>query len=174
MIYTENEILSYLKGSLLMAFLFLCTFSFSQNDSPISGRKLVKPDPDGTFFLTAETGEGMGPGIKYMPEWRAYGWFTAEDWIEWKVNVIYGGEYEVYMEWSVSDEEAGKEFLLELKGDSLSGMVNKSGSWETYKIQSIGTVRLEEGIQDVVFRPKKRFPGEALLDLRFLRFLPVR
>src|SRR5690242_5900258 len=83
--------------------------------------------------LTAENGKPLGPDIKYMPEWKAFGWFTAKDSVEWEADVPAAGEYSVQMEWSVSDEDAGKEFILIAEKDQLTGIVDKSGSWETYK-----------------------------------------
>src|SRR5690554_4615527 len=35
--------------------------------------------PDGQYKLTAEKGQGIGPNIKYMPEWKAFGWFMGKD-----------------------------------------------------------------------------------------------
>ena len=43
-----------------------------------------------------------------MPEWKAFGWFTAADKVEWDIETARKGKYEVYLDWSVSDEEAGK------------------------------------------------------------------
>jgi len=65
--------------------------------------------------LNAENGEPVGPKIKYMPEWRAFGWFTSNDYIEWKTKIPKKGDYNVYLEWSVSDSDAGQEYCLVLK-----------------------------------------------------------
>ena len=57
--------------------------------------ELVTAQADGSLLLTAENGKPIGPEIKYMPEWRAFGWFTAADRVEWDVAVIQAGDYEV-------------------------------------------------------------------------------
>jgi peptidoglycan-N-acetylglucosamine deacetylase len=119
--------------------------------------------------LTAETGKPLGPEIKYMPEWKAFGWFTAKDSVEWQVDVPEAGEYSVQMEWSVSDEDAGKEFILIAANDQLKGIVDKSGSWETYKTKDIGTINLEKGKQKFIFRSNTKFDEGAILDLRALK-----
>lgn len=127
-------------------------------------------DQSGTLLLTAENGKALGPAIKYMPEWKAFGWFTSKDSIEWEVDVKDAGEYKAELEWSVSDEEAGKEFILSAGGKELTGKVDKSGSWETYKKKDIGTVELPAGRQKIVFKSKTNFPdSSALMDLRQIK-----
>ena len=137
--------------------------------------RLVTAEPDGAYLLTAEKGKAVGPEIKYMPEWRAFGWFTSEDRIEWETEVAKEGDYDVYMEWSVSDEESGKEFMIEAGTQKLTGVVNKSGSWETYKNEKMGSMKLKAGKTTVVLRSKSKFKkGGALMDLRNLKFAFVK
>jgi len=140
----------------------------------VNNPQVVTAQADGFLLLTAENGKAIGPEIKYMPEWRAFGWFTAADRVEWDVDVIQAGEYEVHLEWSVSDEEAGKEFFLEAKDDQLTGVVGKSGSWETFKNENVGTIKLSGGNQRIVFRSKTKFDKGALLDLRQIKLVPVK
>src|SRR5690606_3075437 len=102
------------------------------------------------LVLDARRGIAVGPEIKYMPEWKAFGWFHAKDRAEWDVDVTQAGNYEVTLEWSVSDKEAGKGFILETGQHQLKGVVGKSGSWETFKKGVIGHIRLEKGYQRVV------------------------
>src|SRR5690606_28799689 len=119
-------------------------------------------------------GHGIGPDIEYMPEWKAFGWFRSDDKVEWQVDITQIGEYEVWLEWSVSDEEAGKPFVLEVEGDSLTGNVQRSGSWESFKKEIIGTIQLESGKQKVVFRSASTFGNDhALLDLRAIVLKPI-
>lgn len=120
------------------------------------------------LLLDAQRGIGIGPEIQYMPEWKAFGWFHAKDRVEWDVEVVVAGNYNVILEWSVSDEEAGKEFVLEIGGQQLKGVVGKSGSWETFKRAVIGDIRISKGRQRVIFRPvaSEFEKGTALLDLR--------
>ncbi len=136
--------------------------------------KLVTAQADGSLLLTAENGKPIGPDIKYMPEWRAFGWFTAADRIEWDVDVNKAGEYQVHLEWSVSDEEAGKEFLLEAKDQQLTGVVGRSGSWETFRNENVGEIKLSNGRQDIIFKSKTKFDKGALLDLRQIKLVVVK
>ena len=136
--------------------------------------ELVTAQSDNSLLLTAENGKPIGPSIKYMPEWRAFGWFTTADSVEWEVDVRHPGEYEVQLNWSVSDEEAGKEFLLEAKDKQLTGVVGKTGSWETFKKENVGKIILSEGYQKVVFRSKTKVEKGALLDLRQIKLVAVK
>lgn len=121
------------------------------------------------LHLTAENGKPLGPEIKYMPEWKAFGWFTAKDSVEWEIDVPAAGDYQVQMEWSVSDEDAGKEFILIADKDQLTGVVDKSGSWETYKTKDVGDIHLDQGKQKIIFRSNTKFDKGAILDLRELK-----
>lgn len=129
---------------------------------------------DGVISLSARLGTGIGPSIKYMPEWRAFGWFRSDDRVEWEVTVDNGGLHDVELEWSVSDEDAGKPYILEVQGSELKGEVERTGSWETYNRERIGQIILKAGVQKVVFRPGSTFnANQALLDLRAVRFSPI-
>ena len=134
---------------------------------------LVVPEKDGTLRLLAEKGRGIGPKIKYMPEWKAYGWFTAEDQVEWEVQVKKGG-YDVYLEWSVSDQEAGKPFVFKAGDQLLTGTVGPSGSWEDFKTVKIGHLKLRSGRQKMVFKPNSKFETGAILDLREIKLVPAK
>ena len=140
----------------------------------INKPELVTAQADGSLLLTAENGKPIGPEIKYMPEWKAFGWFTAADRVEWDVYVIQAGEYEVHLEWSVSNEEAGKEFLLEAKDSRLTGVVGQSGSWETYKNEKVGKIKLSADNQKIVFKSNTKFDKGALLDLRQIKLVAVK
>lgn len=146
----------------------------SETTTTEEGPAIVIPSNDGALALTAENGVAIGTEIKYMPEWKAFGWFRSEDRVEWTVDVQKAGEYKATMEWSVSDEEAGKEFLLEAGKEKIVGTVEKSGSWEAFTSAEIGSIRLAEGRQKIIFRSNQEFDAEgALLDLRHVILQPV-
>src|SRR5690606_13462823 len=134
----------------------------------------VRSLPEGQLKLTAEKGQGIGPKIKYMPEWKAFGWFTASDRVEWEVEIAKAGKYDVFLEWSVSDESAGNPFVFETQGQPLKGKVGKTGSWETFKSEKIGQVDLTTGLQKMVFKGSSNDRKSGLLDLREIRLVPVK
>lgn len=133
----------------------------------------VSPLSNGNVVLHAITAKATGTEIAYMPEWQAFGWFRADGVVEWKARIKKGGRYQVFLEWSVSDEEAGKEFLFESKRGTIKGVVEKSGSWETYKKTLIGELSLSKGRQTFRFKPAIDFGSGALLDLRSIELVPI-
>lgn len=157
----KETVMGYLQGEMKST----PTFQLDALSKP----KPVQPESDGTLRLTARNGRAFGPNIKYMPEWRAYGWFTASDRVEWEVEVEVAGEYNAQLVWSVSDEESGKEFLLEAGKQKLTGTIEPSGSWETFKSKNVGSIKLKAGRQKISFRSNKHFDKGALLDFRELK-----
>jgi len=135
--------------------------------------KTVVADAAGSLVLTAENGTATGPEIKYMPEWKAFGWFGGKDQVRWEAEVASSGLYEVWIEWSVAPEEAGKEFILEAKDHSVTGKVKSSGSWETYINEKVGQIELNKGGQSIIFRPNVPFEKGAILDLREIKLVPL-
>lgn len=147
----------------------------SDNVTPATHPKgeVVRPDMDGVLRLRAENGRASGPEIKYMAEWKAFGWFTAADRVKWDVEIKKSGRYDVHLKWSVSDEEAGKPFVFKAGSQQLKGIVGRTGSWETFKTEKIGHIQLSAGHQEMVFKPDSNFKKGALLDLRGLMLVPV-
>lgn len=137
--------------------------------------EVVKTQQDDRLFLSAQQGIGIGPKIKYMPEWNAFGWFTEADYVQWEADIAKAGTYDVYMEWSVSDNSAGNPYVLEANGkDVLKGVVETTGSWEDFSNKKIGTVELEAGKQFISFKPDPSLEKAGMLDLRSLEFVPVK
>lgn len=160
--------------SLFTIFFLLISFQSTSGNTFIQDDLLVRPESNGSLRLSAETGKAIGPEIEYMPEWKAFGWFTSKDRIEWNVLVKESGEYDVILEWSVSDAEAGKPFVLMAGENELKNKVAKTGSWETYKRTKIGRIHLSVGKQLMVFKPDSEFTEGALLDLREVKLVPLK
>lgn len=100
--------------------------------------------------------------------------YTAADRVEWKVEVKEAGQYDVFLDWSVSDDTAGNPFVFEGGGASIEGVVGKTGSWETFKEEKIGRIILKPGLTKMVFRGSSPDPKSGLLDLREIRLVPVK
>lgn len=141
---------------------------------PSANRPAVVQGNGDTTRLRADIARSVGPEIKYMPEWRAFGWFTESDRVEWDLTTDRKATYDVFLEWSVSDEEAGKPFLLEVSGNRIKGEAGKTGSWITFRKERIGRLRLPAGSHKVIFRPDPKSPKGALMDLRELTLVRIR
>jgi len=55
----------------------------------------------------------------------------------------------------------------------LKGTVGKTGSWEDFKTEKIGTVTLEKGRQQILFKPDPSLQKAGMLDLRSLELEPA-
>ena len=160
-----------MKNGLLLILLNFFFLGIVANATPQPS--LVRVEKNGTLRLSAEKGKAIGPEIKYMPEWRAYGWFTAADRVEWQVQVPETGIYQVSIEYSVDNLEAGKQFILFSSSANLKGIVARSGSWETYKVVKVGVIKLNKGVQKITFKSQTKFAKGAILDLREIRLSQV-
>ncbi|MBX3239604.1 MAG: neutral/alkaline non-lysosomal ceramidase N-terminal domain-containing protein [Chitinophagaceae bacterium] len=162
----KNAVLSYLQGDLKA--------KLSADRTPFNRPSLVEPDETNVLVLSAEKGKAIGPDIKYMPEWKAFGWFQHKDKVEWEINIKEGKEYIVLMEWSVADDHAGQPFILESNTGRITGNVGKSGSWETFTSAVIGALKIKAGRQKITFKPgKESDTKKALLDLRKIILVPL-
>lgn len=148
-------------------------FGYSnQQSTPKKGFQANRPtridkNIKGAYHLTAAKGKAIGPDIKFMPEYQAFGWFTSKDRVEWEVDAKKTGDYQVDIIYSVDNAEAGKEFILTSPTSQLVGKVLPSGNWETYKTLKAGKIHLNQGVQKIVFKSKTQFrAGGAILDLR--------
>ena len=133
----------------------------------------VKAAADGSLSLHAAAGVGIGPSIRYLTDAGAFGWFTDKDRIEWPLEVAQGGPYDVWLEWSVADDHAGNPYVLEIGDQQVSGTVEKTGSWQTYKKVKIGQLKLQAGSLQAVLKARGTFDN-ALLSLREIKLVPVR
>lgn len=134
----------------------------------------LKGEEGKAIELHAEMARAVGPAIKYMPEWRAFGWFTEMDRVEWDVELKKGATYEVYLDWSVSDDEAGKPYVFEAGNQQISGIIGKTGSWFTYRYEKLGSIKLSAGKNKLIFKAGEHSPKGALLDLRSMKLVPVK
>ena len=137
-------------------------------------QELVRMGNEPTLHLTAADAEAVGPNIKYMPEWKAFGWFSTEARAEWNVEVAKAGKYDIYLEWAVSDKEAGKSVVFEAGNKKVKAKIGKTGSWFTYETQKIGTIQLSSGVQKMIFRSNSTSEKGSMLDLREVKLVLSR
>ncbi|MEO5647064.1 MAG: neutral/alkaline non-lysosomal ceramidase N-terminal domain-containing protein [Chitinophagaceae bacterium] len=137
-------------------------------------QELIAGEDNGVLHLDAAKAKAIGPNIKYMSEWKAFGWFTTADQAEWIVNVEKGGRYEVYLRYSVSDDDAGKSFVLGSGRGKIKGKIGQTGSWFTYITKKIGGINLSAGTQKMVFKSNSSSETGAILDLAAITLVPVK
>jgi hypothetical protein len=131
----------------------------------------VQPEKNNALVLQAKHCTITGKGLAYMPEWDALGFWRATDHVEWEVEVAKAGTYDVSMEWSVDDKNAGNPFVIEAGANRLEGKVPSTGRWNVYRVTKVGQIQLDAGVQKIALKPNGEFKT-ALMDLRELRLTP--
>lgn len=126
----------------------------------------VRENASGELNLRAELGKGVGPTIEYMPDWKAYGWWTAKDSVVWNLELDEPGVFRAVAEWSISDEEAGKAMEFHFSEQVVKKTIPSSGSWETFRFLELGEVELPAGRHRVVVRPSHPDEKGHFMDLR--------
>jgi hypothetical protein len=144
---------------------------FKRERPETNHQEVIQQSADGTYHLSSWLAGTIGDHVKYMPEWKAFGWFNTQDKAIWKVNIEKAGRYDVYIEYSVSDGEAGKHFELVAGKKKLKGKVEQTGSWFTYKTKNIGTLRLPAGIQKIVLKSNSGTENGSMFDVREVRIV---
>jgi hypothetical protein len=138
--------------------------------APTTPKKL-EAAKGGLLVLPTRHAKLTGPSLAYMPEWDALGFWRASDHAAWDVEVARAGTYDVYMEWSVDEKNAGNPFVIEAGGKRLEGKVESTKRWDIFRREKIGSIELEAGGQTVVLKPNGEFKT-ALMDLREVRLVP--
>jgi hypothetical protein len=78
------------------------------------------------------------------------------------------------MEWSCDDGSAGNRWQIDVDGARLSGAVESSGGWETYRKEQAGTAKLPKGLSQITIRAAGPIrTGSYLFDLRGLTLHPA-
>lgn len=148
--------------------------AFKEKRASANQLEMIHIDHAGEYHLTAAKAQAIGPNMKYMPEWNAFGWFNNDDRAEWDVQVDKKGKYDVYMEWSVDDAQSGKGFLFEAGSKSIKGKFQKTGSSYTFRKEKIGTTTLPAGQHKMVLKGNSASEKGAMMDLRQIVLVPAK
>ena len=146
--------------------------TFKDSRPETNRQQPVSPNADGSYSLSSWLAATQGDHVKYMPEWKAFGWFDTQDQVSWEVSLEQTGKYDVYLVYSVSDDAAGKHFVLEAGKKKLKGIVDPTGSWFTYKTKKIGTLRLKKGALRFILKSGATGEQNSMFDLRAVKLVP--
>ncbi len=156
--------------------------AFIRSNTPLPKRKafegnrpeVVRPDDNGMLLLTAGNCEIYGPKLVYEKQYGNLGyWSSPDDHAVWTVEVPRAGRYDVRLDHACHPSTAGNTFELRAGKEAVSGKVASTGSWDTYRGVTVGTIRLEPGRQPLVMRSVGPIRG-ALIDLRSIRLTPAQ
>jgi putative membrane-bound dehydrogenase-like protein len=134
--------------------------------------ELVRPSPDGSIRLEAETAAIYGETLVYEPPTRNLGyWHSTNDRAVWTFEVGRAGAYTLSMEWACAEDSAGQTLLIRLGGQEIPTVIGGTGTWADYRSIFVEEVRLPAGRHKLEVRAASP-PTTALLDLRALLLTP--
>ncbi len=128
---------------------------------------------DGSLDLPARFAQVHGKTARYE-----YGhgkdnigyWTDANDWVSWEFISEKSGTFLVEVTYACDKGNGGSEFIVEVGGQKLTGVVEETGSWMNFVTKPLGTVTLQPGRQTLSVRPTKK-PGFAVMNLQRVRLM---
>jgi hypothetical protein len=136
--------------------------------------QIVRPGKDGALFLTAKNAEIYGKTLVLESKHGNLGyWNSDDDHAIWTVEVAKAGRYSITLDWACADASAGKPYLLLAGGNSFTGKVAGTGTWDNYRQERVGEIVLPAGTQRLTFRPGRNLASSSLIDLRSIRLVPA-
>jgi alpha-L-fucosidase len=140
----------------------------------------LRPDTQGMLTLRAKDAEihGQHAQLQGQGENENIGyWTSASDFLTWSIDGIKPGRYTVEVSYACEPGSAGAEYHVAV-GDAdarreVRGKVANTGSWETFRIETIGEIELAAGRRTVQVKPLSK-PGDGVMNLRWVRLMPIR
>jgi putative membrane-bound dehydrogenase-like protein len=129
---------------------------------------------DGSIRCLAMHARIYGPTLVFEDRYRNLGfWGGIEDHAVWSLDVPHAGRYRVSLDYACDNGTAGNRFLLSVAGQTTTGVVVGSGTWDDYRSLSVGAVDLPKGATELTFRSDGKIRS-YLIDLRGIRLVPER
>lgn len=93
-------------------------------------------------------------------------WTDTSCWVNWDLEMTKKGSYNVDVSYACPADSAGSTYEVSLNAQKVSGTVDSTGAWETFKTVRIGTVTIDKpGKISLEVRPTNK-PGLAVMNLR--------
>lgn len=144
-----------------------------RREFPGNKPELIRAADDGSLLLSAVKCEIYGPTIVLEKRYGNLGyWSSPDDRAVWTVEVAKPGRYAVWLDWACPLDTAGKTFLLQAGVNQMTGKVDSTGSWDTYRQAKVGEIVLAAGQQRVTFRSAGKI-YHPLIDLKSVKLKPL-
>ena len=134
----------------------------------------ITPRTDGRFVLpaAAATIHGDTPQYEHAGTKDQIGcWAKADDFVSWNIKLTRPGRFTVELTYSCA--APGSAFTVEAGGQTLAGKSASTGSWETYRTDSLGTIKLDQpGIITLTVKPKTD-PKWRVIGLKSVTLVPA-
>ena len=142
---------------------------------PLDTARVVQ-GADGTIRLAVTDAEIVGSGARLFGDREKFVgyWVNAGDYVEWAVKVARPGDFDVVVNYACEPGSAGSEFKLVIGDKSIGGKISSTGSWDDYRLLTLGTIHLDRpGTITIAVKPTKK-PGLAVMNLRSVTLRPRR
>jgi alpha-L-fucosidase len=134
----------------------------------------ITPRANGRFVLPAAdaTIHGDTPQYEHAGTKDQIGcWAKADDFVSWNIKLTKPGRFTVELTYSCA--APGSAFTIEAGGQTLTGKSTSTGSWETYRTDSLGTIKLDQpGIITLTVKPKTE-PKWRVIGLKSVTLVPA-
>jgi putative membrane-bound dehydrogenase-like protein len=126
----------------------------------------IKADDTGKLHCGANQAEIYGPTLTFSTQYQNLAeWTSLDDLAVWELDVPKAGEYSVRMEYCCDNRSANNPFLLQVAGETLTGHVAGTGTWNQYDEVLLGKLNLPAGKARLTFRAQEP-PAGRLIELR--------
>lgn len=156
---------------------FACALKISAadlNPVPVVYDGSITHCADGRYVLPAAeaTIHGDTPRYEHTGTKDQIGcWAQAEDYVSWSIKLAKPGTFAVEVSYSCA--APGSAFTVEVGGQTLAGESSSTGSWETYRTDNLGTIKLDQsGTSTLAVKPKAE-PTWKVIGLKSVVLRPV-
>ena len=134
--------------------------------------KPVAPDQRGCLRLTAVSAEIYGDTLAFEGKYGNLGyWSSQNDRAVWTVDLPAPATFDVWLDFACPTQTAGNKFVVQVAGSELIGTVPTTKSWDVYKQQKFGTLKLPAGQTRIIVRSEAAIRNNVM-DLREIRLAP--
>ena len=124
-------------------------------------------------MLPAAAAEIYGDEIAFEEPFRNIGlWHGVGDHVVWTVDLPQSAAFDVWLDLACDNAVAGNTFVFEGGDPALHDDVRKTGGWDKYRQEKIGTIALPAGTHRLTLRPDGQRLNGALMDLRSVHLVP--
>ena len=137
--------------------------------------KPVAPGADGIVSMHASNAVVHGTMLRYEPQTNKLClgfWTKAEDWAEWKFEIIKPGDYVVEIWQGCGKGNGGSDVIAEIAGKSFPFVVEDTGGFQNFIPRRVGTVALMAGTHTIAVKPQNRKKA-AVMDIRYVKIIPA-
>ncbi len=163
-----------LKAIAFVLFLGGYQNTFAQTGS--AANTPIQPQSDGVLQLDARAAIIHGQTAQLMPGTPpAIGYWTdVSDYLSWPLVFSQSGKYVVELYYACAPGSERTLFEIEVGGQSLvSRIMADTGSWYDYQVFNLGELLVTNTNSETLTIKPKQKPGSAVMNLAWLRFIPV-